>query len=243
MEEKNTIKVSLGTTICIVIIVLLIVILGIVYYLGFIKDNEENLKLSDEKLDLQNQISSFQEDTNIIENEVKTDDNNINNTNAMTKEEAVKIAQDIYNKAYNEIEEGIGLTGTDTINITAGEEGTVGGIINVEAYKLDFSKIETYFTDRAINYIKTEYTDTPYGYKDGNYYIYATENQYSYNKKEFINTIFGVTDQEKRTLNVETYDDDMIVAISNKSSFFELDEYLILKKVNNTWKIDMFEEL
>ena len=35
----------------------------------------------------------------------------------------------------------------------------------------------------------------------------------------------------------------MIVAVSEKSSFFELDEYIVLRKINDTWKIDMFEEL
>ena len=117
------------------------------------------------------------------------------------------------------------------------------GVINAEAYKLDFSKIEPYFTERAINYIKTEFTDTPYAHKDGNYYIFASENKYSHSKKEFISTIFGVTDQGKRTFDVKLYDDNMIVAISEKSSFFELDEYIVLRKINNTWKIDMFEEL
>lgn len=41
MEDKKTVKVSLGTAICIFIIILLIISLGIVYYLGFIKDNEK----------------------------------------------------------------------------------------------------------------------------------------------------------------------------------------------------------
>ena len=41
MEEKKTIKVSLGTVVCIFIIVLLVIALGIVYYLGFVKDKEE----------------------------------------------------------------------------------------------------------------------------------------------------------------------------------------------------------
>lgn len=237
MEDKKAIRVSLGTTICLIIIVLLIVALGVVYYIGFVKNDKEVTQLSAEKQNLQKQVTTLEENKNTSEIEIK-------NSNDMTKEEATKIVQDTYSKAYDIIQEGSGLTGSNTVNITAGQEGTVGGVINVSAYKLDFSKIETYFTERAINYVKTEFTDTPYGHKDGNYYIYSSENKYSYtDKKEFITTIFGVTDQSKRTFDVKLYDDNMIVAVSSKSSFFELDEYIILKKVNNTWKIDMFESL
>lgn len=236
MDEKKSIKVTLGTTICIIIIVLLIIALGIVYYLGFVKNNTEITQLAEEKQTLQKQVTSLEENKNLAEKEVTA-------SSTMSNEEASKIVQDTYSKAYSIIQEGTGLTGTNTVNITAGQEGTVGGVINVTAHKLDFSKIEPYFTERAINYIKTEFTDTPYGHKDGNYYIYTSENIYSYDKKEFINTIFGVTDQGLRNFQVKLFDDDMIVAVSEKSSFFKLDEYIILKKVNNSWKIDMFEEL
>lgn len=240
MGAKKALKVSLGTTICLIIIVLLIVALGAVYYLGFVKNNKEVTQLSIEKQNLQKQVATLEENKKISETETE----NLNNNMTMTKEEATKIVQDIYSKAYDIIQEGNGLTNSNTVNITAGQEGTVGGVINVSAYKLDFSKIETYFTERAINYVKTEFTDTPYGHKDGNYYIYSSENKYSYtDKKEFLTTIFGVTDQSKRTFDAKLYDDNMIVAVSPKSSFFELDEYIILKKVNNTWKIDMFESL
>lgn len=248
MDENKTTKISLGTAISIVIIILLVFALGIVYYLGFIKNNNEISKLSNEKQALQKQISSLQEEkktttqVNINQNTYESK-NEEKSEDSMTKQEATKIIQDIYGKAYDNVQEGIGLKGTSLINISVGNEGTVGGVINAEAYKLDFSKIEPYFTERAIKYIKTEYTDTPYGHKDGNYYIFADENIYSYSKKEFINTIFGVTDQGKRTFDVKLYDDNMIVAVSEKSSFFELDEYIVLRKINDTWKIDMFEEL
>lgn len=213
MEEKRAIQVSFEITICLIIIVLLIVALGVVYYMGVAKDDKEDISL-------------------YIETETSND---------MTKENATKIVQDTYSKAYDVIQEGEGLTGLNTINITVGQEDTVSGVNNVSAYKLDFSKIEMYFTERAINYVKTEFTDTPYGHKDGNYYIYSSENEYSNtNKKDFITSIFGVTDQNKRTFDVKLYDNNMIVAVSSKSSFFELDEYIILKKIDNTWKIDMF---
>ena len=41
MEEKNTIKIKLSTVIYLFIIVLLVIVLGVVYYLGFVKDDGE----------------------------------------------------------------------------------------------------------------------------------------------------------------------------------------------------------
>ena len=41
MDEKKSIKVSLGTVISIFIIILLILALGVVYYLGFVKNKQE----------------------------------------------------------------------------------------------------------------------------------------------------------------------------------------------------------
>ena len=46
MEDKKAVKISLGTAICIFIIILLVVALGVVYYLGFVKNkNTEPLSL------------------------------------------------------------------------------------------------------------------------------------------------------------------------------------------------------
>lgn len=148
----------------------------------------------------------------------------------------------VYDNAYKTLAEGSGIIDYNTTDIKVGEEETVGGVINVKAYKLDFTKLEPYFTERAINFIKSYFTDTPYGHKDENYYIFAEENKYSYDKKEFLNTIFGQTNQSKRILKVNLYDNNTILATSEKTSSLKLDEYIVFKKINNTWKIDMFEE-
>lgn len=42
------------------------------------------------------------------------------------------------------------------------------------------------------------------------------ENKYSCEKKSFIGTIFGVTNQVERTLNAKLYDDNTILAVSEK---------------------------
>ena len=67
MDEKKTIKVSLGTTVCIFIIILLIVVLGVVYYLGFVKDNakEQNIQSN---ITEQNSSIINTENNNEIEN-------------------------------------------------------------------------------------------------------------------------------------------------------------------------------
>lgn len=236
MGEKKEIRVRLSTAIYLFIILVLVVALGIVYYCGFVKDDNTNADITEKS-----NIYLNQQATNKIETQT-TVKNEVVDINAMPIDEATKTAQDIYSKVYDILEEGSGITDSNSVEITVGQEGTVGGTLKIKAYKLDLSKIEQYFTERAIKYIKTYYTDTPYGHSDGNYYIFLDENKYSYEKKGFLTTIFGTTDQNKRTLNVELYNNDTILAVSEKSSEIELDEYLVLKKVNNTWKIDMFEE-
>lgn len=60
MDDKKTIKIGLGTVICIFIIILLVIALGIVYYLGFVKNSQEILALKDEINILNNKNASIQ---------------------------------------------------------------------------------------------------------------------------------------------------------------------------------------
>lgn len=222
MEEKKNTRL----VILLIVFVVLTVVLG--GYLVYDKVVNKDSESTSNKSDNNNQNSS-------VNNNSK--DGSSSDISSITAE-----IQSVYGDAYKVIAEGYGLHSADTVDIKVGEEGTVGGVIDVEAYKFDFTKIEPYFTDRAINFIKFYFTDTPYGHKDGNYYLFSDENKYSYEKKDFINSIFGQTDQGERTLKVKFYSDDMVVAISEKTSFINLDEYIVFKKVNSSWKIDMFEE-
>lgn len=234
MDEKNK-KISLFTFF---LILALMVIIVMAFFMC--KIYNDNIIANNKISELNTKVDNLQ---TIIKNNSNATLSNNEENNSMTEEAALNIVNDIYSKAYDIIKEGVGLTGTNTVKIKVGNEGTVGGDVDVSAYMLNFSEIQEYLTDRAINYIKTEFTDTPYGIDD-NYYVFETNNKYSYiDKNEFTNTIFGVTDQSKRSFKVEAFNDDMIVAISNKSSYFKLDEYIILKKENNVWKIDMFESL
>jgi uncharacterized protein YpmB len=79
MAEKESIKVSLGTTICIFIIILLIVGLGVVYYLGFVKNNERISELEAQTIALENDKAKLeQENQTKISKVTETTNENIN---------------------------------------------------------------------------------------------------------------------------------------------------------------------
>lgn len=97
MEEKKSIKVSLGTTICIIIIVLLFSALGVVYYLGFIKNNQTINDLESEKVALENEKIELEKQVNILQdinNKIKLELNDNENT---TEEQTIEIKEDSSN--------------------------------------------------------------------------------------------------------------------------------------------------
>jgi len=229
MEEKKVIKMSLSTF-CLLLAIVVIFIMG--YVIFTMRSEEVNSDIKDTSLNTKIENIDSKLEENINKEEKETDNNEVSET------ELTRIAQGVYNKAFNIIAEGAGITKSET-KITVGSDNTVGGKITVSAYEVDFSKIEKYFTKQAIDYIKAKFTDTS---KDDKYYIFAEKCIYSdETKNEFIWTIFSQTDSGERKLKVKIYDENMIVAVSEKSSFFELDEYIIFKKVDNEWKIDMFQ--
>lgn len=75
MDEKKSIKVSLGTTICVFIIFFLIIAIVAMYYFGFIKNNEKISDLESQKGKLENGINLIKTEINeekITQNEEKT---------------------------------------------------------------------------------------------------------------------------------------------------------------------------
>ena len=79
MEEKREIKVSLSTVIYLFIILILVVALGVVYYLGFVKnDNANNVIPNGEVAEKNNIVVNEQvpEKNNIVVNEQETETNN-----------------------------------------------------------------------------------------------------------------------------------------------------------------------
>lgn len=88
MGEKNEVKVRLSTVVCVFIILVLVVALGIVYYLGFVKnDNANNMIVNGEVAQKNNNVEENVEDrngeltekNNIALNEQVTEENNNEN--------------------------------------------------------------------------------------------------------------------------------------------------------------------
>ena len=76
MEDKKTVKVSLGTVVCIFIIVLLIITLGVVYYMGFVKNNEKVSELEEQTVALQKEINTLNEEKNTAQKQEKETETN-----------------------------------------------------------------------------------------------------------------------------------------------------------------------
>lgn len=162
-----------------------------------------------------------------------------------------KEIQSIYEEAYDKLNynnngpqgptEPEGWIDWRTTQIQVGQEGTIGGVRTINALLTDSNKIEQYFTKRAINVLNYYYTDTPYG-QDGKYYIYLS-NDVESNRLEFLGTVFNTTDSGKEQFEIVEATEDTIVAVAKESNYMGLDQYLIFKKEDGKWKIDMFEYL
>ena len=77
MEEKKNITMSLGTAICLIIIIILIFALGITYYFGFVKEDSTSNNLS--KINEQNTVNTVYNDIQST-NTVNTNSNSVTNT-------------------------------------------------------------------------------------------------------------------------------------------------------------------
>ena len=110
MEEKKKVKISLGTIIYITIIVVLVIALGIVYYLGFVKNNT-NTKLEADNKELNRQINSLELEREKLNNkisEIEKEDNIIDyeKEQEIKKEEKVEVinvgedAKELLNEIY-----------------------------------------------------------------------------------------------------------------------------------------------
>lgn len=149
-------------------------------------------------------------------------------------EEIEKIFQNKYNDIYSELEEGKFLQTTITKDILFGGN-------NVTGYKINLAKLNDNFTDDCVKYIKNKfyYTDD-----NENYYIVFNQPNYKY----FSNSIFGVTNQGKRTLKLILHDNDLVLlkaeVVKCAGSICPPEyggEYIAFKKVDDKWKIEMFE--
>lgn len=149
-------------------------------------------------------------------------------------EEIEKIFQNKYNDIYSELEEGKFLQTTITKDVLLGGNNVIG-------YKINFAKLIDNFTEDCIEYIKRNFY-----YTDDNENYYIVFNQPGY--KNFSNTIFGVTNQGKRKLKLILHDNDLVLLRSEvvkcEGSICPPEyggEYIAFKKIDDKWKIEMFE--
>lgn len=89
--EKKSAKISLGTAVCMVVILILIIALAVVYYIGFVRENEKtNLNINSENTNMD------------VENKVDGIENNINNDIVESRENEFTI---VYDALYNSLTE------------------------------------------------------------------------------------------------------------------------------------------
>jgi hypothetical protein len=159
------------------------------------------------------------------------------NKTVLTEVEAKDIAQNAYELAYDIVDEGIGITSTEMVEINHNGE-------KVECYEINFASLNNVFTEEGLNYIKSNYADS----FSGNDKYYRCENTDNFMTKGegFINTIFGVTDSNVRDLKITSFTDTEIKAIGQLEASIGVmgDEKplnITFKKINNVWRIDTFE--
>ena len=150
MEEKKSIKVSLGTTICIIIIVLLFSALGVVYYLGFIKNNQtindlesEKVALENEKIELEKQVNTLQD----INNKIKLELNDNENT---TEEQTIEIKEDSSN---------ISILSKSEIQSILGPDEATFCIENIEKSGQDYIITANMLNNEGRVFTEAEYND------------------------------------------------------------------------------------
>lgn len=169
--------------------------------------------------------------------------NNSNNTK-ITEKEALKIAEDAYKKAFNDIEEGLGLKINSDGN---GVEKTDSSNNKIYCYEINQSKLKKIFTEKAINSILVK-IESYVSEIESNKKFTCSSDQYIGDKTEyFLNTVFGITDSGLKNLKIINYSDNLIIAMGSLPPCGELcpadtnEYYIAFKNINNIWLIDMFE--
>ena len=155
-----------------------------------------------------------------IKDELKDED-------AKTKVDLRKEVERIYSLAYNELDEGTGLTKDGEPYTEKKSED-----LEIEYFPFDNKILKKYFTDQYIEKFERECVET---HNDIDYLICD-----SY----YLSSIFGVTDQGERELEVIAYNDEYILAKSKevKGEYSDFGgELIIFKKRGNTWLIDMHQ--
>ena len=229
----------------VILVILVIIIISLVCLGGWFLVS--SLNKSNEKInELENKITISNEDDNKSESiKNENEDNEINNLNSvnnttttnnksnntnMTKEEALKIATNVYTNAYQQMFNKEFVYGDYDID---GKK--------VFAAKADFNIISKYFSSKIVESFKSHLKEV-----NGEYYDVKEENSAGFAETLDLSTIFGGTDQGIRTLTIKNYSDNMIVATGQLVNNTEGDNdryplYIIFVKEGDNWLIDLYE--
>ncbi len=173
------------------------------------------------------------------ENTILTDENNEEEEkNEITKDEALKIAKEVYHNAYQKFADGYEM----------GESVSKGkvnpNIPNDDRLIFEVSlneELKNYFSNDGIERIKAICNI----YNEDEEDVFIQSEQQSNPFENMISTIFGETDQGERKLVLVSYSNDCIVAKSNEYEYFEelqyeYSRYIIFVKEGEKWLIASF---
>lgn len=188
------------------------------------ENNEKVDKLQKEKADLENKVEELTKQVN----DMKLETNNI--SSKITNEEALKIATEVYHRAYTLIEEGYGICDHNKAYEKYGEK----------YYLVKEDLLKNIFTQKNLqNFERSMGKNSIYDGKD--WYLKNTDGY-------FLSTIFGITDQMERPLTIVYSDDNKIIAtgqiIETDMPWGGPDEYpyyIIFSKESGKWLIDLYE--
>lgn len=227
MNNNTSFKLYLISFFLILFIISTIILVFLLYNSNKEKNNNINLSYQNQPSEINTLKSNTNQNTNMI-----TESNNA----IIKKSDAEKIAKSTYKTAYNILHD------ESSKAIIAGEYSINGE--NKFGYKIDFSKLETIFSKKLIEKMKSQLIEI-----NEEYYDFSSAP--SFYEKLDLSSIFGSTDQSIRPIKVIIYTDNLIVAEGQLSSDEnddiidgQLDNYplyIIFVKSNNKWLIDLYE--
>lgn len=213
MEQENVVKKEKNGLKVLVVILLVLLIGVIMFIVGQYTSNNTNMNL------FKNNTEETTKNNNTVneDNTVKEEDKKIDETKVL--DEITKVYKEAYQKMtdFNDPSNSILKSSFEKNNVV---------------YTLNKDSASKYFTDKGINYLESNISNI---------------------ESVLLESIFNVTDSGKRPLTVVSENDDTVVAtgqiingvtLDGQSNEIDSDAYplyIIFKKVNNTYKIDMFE--
>lgn len=213
MEQENVVKKEKNGLKVLVVILLVLLIGVIMFIVGQYTSNNTNMNL------FKNNTEETIKNNNTVkeDNTVKEEDKKIDETKVL--DEITKVYKEAYQKM-TDINDP-----SNSILKSSFEKNNV-------VYTVNKDSASKYFTDKGINYLESNISNI---------------------ESVLLESIFNVTDSGKRPLTVVSENDDTVVAtgqiingvtLDGQSNEIDRDSYplyIIFKKVNNTYKIDMFE--